>query len=38
MAQGPNDPEGPFLYQEDGKTYASLPTGDVAEYPEEPPF
>ena len=27
MAQGPNDPQGPFLYQEDGKTYASLPTG-----------
>ena len=26
-AQGPNDPQGPFLYQEDGKTYASLPTG-----------
>ena len=25
MAQGPNDPQGPFLYQEDGKTYASLP-------------
>ena len=27
MAQGPNDPQGPFLYQEDGKTYASLPAG-----------
>ena len=27
MAQGPNDPQGPFLYQEDGKTYASLPVG-----------
>ena len=25
MAQGPNNPQGPFLYQEDGKTYASLP-------------
>ena len=25
MAQGSNDPPGPFLYQEDGKTYASLP-------------
>ena len=24
---GPNDPQGPFLYQEDGKTYASLPVG-----------
>ena len=27
MAQGPNDPQGPFLYQENGKTYASLPMG-----------
>ena len=27
MAQGPNDPQGPFLYQEDGKTYASLSAG-----------
>ena len=26
MAQGSNNPLGPFLYQEDGKTYASLPT------------
>ena len=25
MAQGCNNPPGPFLYQEDGKTYASLP-------------
>ena len=25
MAQGSNNPSGPFLYQEDGKTYASLP-------------
>ena len=25
MAQGSNNPLGPFLYQEDGKTYASLP-------------
>ena len=25
MAQGSNSPPGPFLYQEDGKTYASLP-------------
>ena len=25
MAQGSNNPQGPFLYQEDGKTYASLP-------------
>ena len=26
MAQGSNNPPGQFLYQEDGKTYASLPT------------
>ena len=26
MAQGSNNPPGPFLYQEDRKTYASLPT------------
>ena len=26
MAEGPRDPQGPFLYQEGGKTYASLPT------------
>ena len=25
MAKGPKDPQGPFLYQEGGKTYASLP-------------
>ena len=25
MAERPNDPQGPFLYQEGGKTYASLP-------------
>ena len=24
MAEGPKDPQGPFLYQEGGKTYASL--------------
>ena len=38
MAQGSNDPQGPFLYQEDGKTYASLPPGNVTEYSEEPSF
>ena len=27
IAQGPNDPQGPFLFQEDGKTYASLLMG-----------
>ena len=26
MAEGPRDPQGPFLYQEGGKTYTSLPT------------
>ena len=27
MAEGQNDPQGPFFYQEGGKTYASLPLG-----------
>ena len=35
MAEGPNDPQDPFLYQEGGKTYASLPGGDATEYSEE---
>ena len=36
MAEGPRDPQGPFLYQEGGKTYACLPCRDVTEYSEEP--
>ena len=38
MAQGPNNPEGPFLYQEDGKTYASLPTGMLKNIQKSPLF
>ena len=36
MAQGSNNPPGPFLYQEDGKTYASLPCRNAEEYSGEP--
>ena len=38
MAQGPNDPQGPFLYQEDSKTYASLPTGMLRNIQQSPLF
>ena len=38
MAQGPNDPQGPFLYQGDGKTYASLPTGMLQNIQRSPLF
>ena len=38
MAQGPNDPQGPFLYQEDGKTYASLPAGMLQNIQRSPLF
>ena len=38
MAQGPNDPQGPFLYQEDGKTYASLPAGMLHNIQRSPLF
>ena len=38
MAQGPNNPQGPFLYQEDGKTYASLPTGMLQNIQRSPLF
>ena len=38
MAQGPNDPQGPFLYQEDGKTYAFLPTGMLQNIQKSPLF
>ena len=38
MAQGPNDPQGPFLYQEDGKTYAFLPTGMLQNIQRSPLF
>ena len=29
MAEGQNDPQGPFFYQEGGKTYTSLPLGMI---------
>ena len=38
MAQGPSDPQGPFLYQENCKTYTSPSHGDVGEYQAEPLF
>ena len=38
MAQGPNDPQGPFLYQEDGKTYTSLPVGMLQNIQRSPLF
>ena len=38
MAQGPNDPQGPFLYQEGGKTYASLPTEMLQNIQKSPLF
>ena len=38
MAQGPNDPQGPFRYQEDGKTYASLPAGMLQNIQKSPLF
>ena len=38
MAQGPNEPQGPFLYQEDGKTYASLPAGMLQNIQRSPLF
>ena len=38
MAQGPSDCQGPFLYQEDGKTYASLPIGMLQNIQRSPLF
>ena len=38
MAQGPNDPQGPFMYQEDGKTYASPPAGMLRNIQKSPLF
>ena len=38
MAQGPNEPQGPFLYKEDGKTYASLPAGMLQNIQQSPLF
>ena len=38
MAEGPKDPEGPFLYQEGGKTYASLPMEMLQNIQKSPLF
>ena len=38
MAEGPKDPQGPFLYQEGGKTYASLPMGMLQNIQKSPLF
>ena len=38
MAEGPKDPQGPFLYQEGGKTYASLPVEMLQNIQKSPLF
>ena len=38
MAEGPKDPQGPFLYQEGGKTYASLPVEMLQSIQKSPLF
>ena len=38
MAEGPKDPQGPFLYQEGGKTYASLPMEMLQSIQKSPLF
>ena len=38
MAEGPNDPQGPFLYQQGGKTYASLPAEMLQNIQRSPLF
>ena len=38
MAEGPRDPQGPFFYQEGGKTYASLPVGMLQNIQKSPLF
>ena len=38
MVEGPNDPQGPFLYQEGGKTYASLPAEMLQNIQRSPLF
>ena len=38
MAQGSNNPQGPFLYQEDSKTYASLPAEMLQNIQRSPLF
>ena len=38
MAKGPNDPLGPFLYQEGGQMYASLPAEMLQNIQKSPLF
>ena len=38
MAEGQNDPQGPFFYQEGGKTYASLALGMIQGIQQSPLF
>ena len=38
MAEGQNDPQGPFFYQEGGKTYTSLPLGMIQGIQQNPLF
>ena len=38
MAEGQNDPQGPFFYQEGGKTYNSLPLGMIKDIQKSPLF
>ena len=38
MAEGPKDPQGPFLYQEGGNTYASLPMEMLQNIQKSPLF
>ena len=38
MVEGPKDPQGPFLYQEGGKTYASLPVEMLQSIQNSPLF
>ena len=38
MAEGQNDPQGPFFYQEGGKTYTSLPLGMIKDIQKSPLF
>ena len=38
MAEGPKDPQGPFLYQEGGKTYTSLPVEMLQNIQKSPLF
>ena len=38
MAKGPKDPQGPFFYQEGGKTYASLPVTMLENIQKSPLF